>query len=290
MKKLSIVALTAVLGACSPEVSTTKTQEKVIEAAQTDAAVLQAEKEARAKEAAARALADKKAMAEEEAMAKKEALAQKAMAEKEALAKETMAKELAAKEAAAKRAAAQQQAARAETARQESARIEAARADAIKQETIRAEAARVEAVRLEAERQEAARAEAARAEAARIEAERAAQAATAYKVLSSGSWRKKSFKSAGNWTLSSENGVTTIALGSGFSTRNAPDLKIFLSPLSPVDLNGRNATQGSLLISPLKSNTGAQSYVVPAGTDVSRYKTILIHCEAYSKLWSVAGL
>lgn len=284
MKTLSMIAAATVLVACGAETSSTKTQDRLIETAQTDAAVLQAEKEARAKEAAARALADKKAMAEEEAMAKKEALA-----------KETMAKELAAKEAAAKRAAAQQQAARAETARQESARIEAARADAIKQEAIRAEAARVEAVRLEAERQEAARAEAARAEvaraeAARIEAERAAQAATAYKVLSSGSWRKKSFKSAGNWTLSSENGVKTVTLGSGFSTRNAPDLKIFLSPLSPDELNGKNATQGSLLISPLKSNTGAQSYSVPAGTDVSRFKTILIHCEAYSKLWSVAGL
>lgn len=152
-------------------------------------------------------------------------------------------------------------------------------------EAIRQEAARQETARLEAERLEAARVEAARAE-----AESAAAAASAYKVLSSGGWRKKSFSVSGNWTMSSENGVTRVNLDNQFSTKNAPDLKIFLSPLSPDELTGRNATQGALLVSQLRSNKGAQTYTVPAGTNLSRYKTILIHCEAYSKLWSVSGL
>ena len=155
---------------------------------------------------------------------------------------------------------------------------------------MRQEALRQEAARQEAARQETARAEAARAVAARIEAEKAAAAASAYQLISSGGWRKKSFSVAGNWTMSSENGVTRVNLDNQFSTKNAPDLKIFLSPLSPDELTGRNATQGALLVSPLQSNRGAQSYTVPAGTNLSRYKTILIHCEAYSKLWSVSGL
>ena len=190
-----------------------------------------------------------------------------------------MAKELAAKEAATEEAA-RLEALRQEASRQETARQEALRQEAAQQETQKLEAQRLEVQRLETERHEA----------ATLEAERQAAAATAYRVLSSGTWSKKSFAVSGNWAMSSENGVTTVALDSGFSTRSAPDLKIFLSPLSPGQLTGRNATQGSLLVSPLKSSSGAQTYTVPAGTDLSRYKTILIHCEAYSKLWSVSQL
>jgi len=47
---------------------------------------------------------------------------------------------------------------------------------------------------------------------------------------------------------------------------------------------------GSLLIAPLQSNKGAQTYVIPAGTDLSNYKSVIIHCEAYTKLWSAADL
>ena len=116
------------------------------------------------------------------------------------------------------------------------------------------------------------------------------EAEAASGTLSSGTWTKKSFKTKGSWTLSAENGVTTISLDDDFSTRNAPDLKIFLSPLSAKDVKNKTAVPGSLLISPLESNKGQQSYVVPAGTDLSKYKSVIIHCEAYTKLWSAADL
>ena len=254
--------LAALLAACGNETTTTKTQAPVTESAQAVAA----EKAAKAIEI------------------EKEAMIAKAAAEKA-----TMAKEAAMKVAEKEAMIAKEQAEKAAMAAEEAAQQEAARTEAAKQEAARAEAARQETARLAVE-QETARAEAARQEAARAEAEQAAAAANAYKVLSSGNWSKKTYAAGGNWTLFSENGVTTVSLDSGFSTRKAPDLKIFLSPLSPGELSGRNATQGSLLISPLKSNSGAQSYTVPAGTDLSRYKTILIHCEAFSKLWSVSGI
>ncbi len=109
-------------------------------------------------------------------------------------------------------------------------------------------------------------------------------------VIASGTWTKKSFKTKGSWTLSAENGVTTISLDDDFSTRNAPDLKIFLSPLSAASVKNKTAVPGSLLIAPLQSNKGRQSYIVPAGTDLSKYKSVIIHCEAYTKLWSAADL
>lgn len=274
MKKLALTTLAIFLAACSAENTTSDIQDNVAEttqqaeiaakalaekeamAAQEMAAKEMAQKDALAKEAAAKALAEKEALAKETAA--------KALAEKEASAKEAAAKALVEKEAAAKAAIARETAAN-EAAAQEAAAKEAARIDAIKQEE-------------------------ARQEAARLEVERQAAAAQAYRVLSSGTWRKKSFSVSGNWTLSAENGVTTVALDNAFSTRKAPDLKIFLSPLSADQLNGGNATQGSLLVSPLSSNKGAQKYNIPAGTNLSQYKTILIHCEAFSKLWSVSAL
>ena len=116
------------------------------------------------------------------------------------------------------------------------------------------------------------------------------EAEAANGTLASGTWTKKSFKTKGSWTLSAENGVTTISLDDDFSTRNAPDLKIFLSPLSASEVKNKTAVPGSLLIAPLQSNKGQQSYVVPAGTDFSQYKSVIIHCEAYTKLWSAADL
>jgi len=108
--------------------------------------------------------------------------------------------------------------------------------------------------------------------------------------IASGTWTKKSFKSSGSWSVYEEGGQTYIKLSDDFKTRNAPDLKIFLSPLSVGELNGKNATEGSLLISALSSNKGGQIYEVPAGLDISNYASIIIHCEAYSKLWSAASL
>ena len=143
-------------------------------------------------------------------------------------------------------------------------------------------------------------AEAGSAYKAQPEATGEAEAGSAYKAsgeaeaasgtLASGTWTKKSFKTKGSWTLSAENGVTTISLDDDFSTRNAPDLKIFLSPLSASEVKNKTAVPGSLLIAPLQSNKGQQSYVVPAGTDLSKYKSVIIHCEAYTKLWSAADL
>ena len=122
-------------------------------------------------------------------------------------------------------------------------------------------------------------------------AEETTTQAQAETVLHEGVWTKKSFKSAGEWSIiEAANGVRYIKLSDDFRTRNAPDLKIFLSPQAAADATGSNATDGALLISPLESNRGAQTYEIPADVDLDAYASILIHCEAYSKLWSASDL
>lgn len=110
------------------------------------------------------------------------------------------------------------------------------------------------------------------------------------KVLFQGTWTKKGFDIAGQWQIVEENGKVFVELDAAFRTKDAPDLKIFLSPLPLSELNNRNATEGALLVGPLSEHHGAQRLAVPAGTQLGRYKTIALHCEKYSKLWGGAGL
>lgn len=117
-----------------------------------------------------------------------------------------------------------------------------------------------------------------------------ATASASETVLHSGVWGKKSQRSAGTWEIFQADGKNYIRLSSDFKTRGAPDLKIFLSPKTAAESNGRNATQGSVLISPLQSNKGAQTYEIPASIDLASFKSVNIHCEQFSKLWSAADL
>ena len=109
-------------------------------------------------------------------------------------------------------------------------------------------------------------------------------------ALYGGTWTKKERKSEGRWSIVQNGDHHYVVLDRNFRTRNAPDLKIFLSTSRANSLNGRNATRNATLVAPLSSNRGAQRYRIPAGVDLDEMSSIMIHCEQYSKLWSVATL
>jgi hypothetical protein len=112
----------------------------------------------------------------------------------------------------------------------------------------------------------------------------------AERVLFEGTWTKKGFDIAGNWSVVEDGGRHFVVLDETFRTKNAPDLKIFLSPKPLGELDNRNATEGAVLVGQLTSSSGAQRLAVPAGTDPSRFATLVLHCEQYSKLWGGAAL
>lgn len=101
---------------------------------------------------------------------------------------------------------------------------------------------------------------------------------------------KKKYKIQGSWSLTERNGVHYISFSNDFKTKNGPDLKVFLSPRSVNDVSGKTAVGGSLNLGVLKSNKGAQEYAIPAGTDLSKFSTVLVHCQAYSVLWGGGSL
>lgn len=105
----------------------------------------------------------------------------------------------------------------------------------------------------------------------------------------SGSWTKKTNSIKGTWSIAAKDGKKVLSL-KGFKTATAPDLKIFLSPQSASKVSSKTALKGSVLVSKLKSSKGDQSYVLPAGVDLSKYKSVIIHCEKFTKLWGAADL
>ncbi len=76
-------------------------------------------------------------------------------------------------------------------------------------------------------------------------------------------------------------GTVLLQLDS-FSVSTGPDLKVYLSKKeSPTDF---------INLGPLKNNTGKQRYNVPAGTDFTLYRYVLIHCQQYNHLFAIAEL
>ncbi|MEO6144706.1 MAG: DM13 domain-containing protein [Dermatophilaceae bacterium] len=60
-------------------------------------------------------------------------------------------------------------------------------------------------------------------------------------------------------------------------TSNGPDVRVYLSTRT----NG-GVGPGDLQVGPIKANLGSHNYQVPAGSDVSKYDSVVIWCERFS--------
>jgi len=117
-----------------------------------------------------------------------------------------------------------------------------------------------------------------------------ASAAEGDVTVHAGTWAKKEYNSSGSWKIVKNGEHHYVVLDSAFKTRSAPDLKLFLTKNTSSKLTGRNATSRAVRVAKLKSNTRAQRYRLPAGVNPSDFKTLIIHCERYSKLWSTGAI
>ncbi|MGH2609398.1 MAG: DM13 domain-containing protein [Tepidiformaceae bacterium] len=74
---------------------------------------------------------------------------------------------------------------------------------------------------------------------------------------------------------------------SNFSVTNGPDLVVVLSE----DPGGSRASvSGGLTLDALKANNGNQNYEIPAGTDTSRFKSVIIYCKSFPTVFAYATL
>ncbi len=70
----------------------------------------------------------------------------------------------------------------------------------------------------------------------------------------------------------------------GISVQNGPDLHVFLST------DPATYVEDSLDLGALKATDGSFSYLLPADTDLSRYRSVVIWCVPFGVLFSVAPL
>lgn len=83
-------------------------------------------------------------------------------------------------------------------------------------------------------------------------------------------------------------GCTLLRL-EDLDTSNGPDLRVYLSTL-PEGRDGRSYGDGAIDLGALKGNRGDQNYAVPTGTDLSRYRSVVIWCRRFTVAFGVASL
>ncbi|MEP6646335.1 MAG: T9SS type A sorting domain-containing protein [Saprospiraceae bacterium] len=86
----------------------------------------------------------------------------------------------------------------------------------------------------------------------------------------------------GSGLLESYNDAITLTLDSAFNTLAGPDLHAYLAIHfeAPTASGNTNVDLGGLA-----SNSGAQSFNVPAGVSLGDYSYVLIHCKTFNHWW-----
>jgi hypothetical protein len=69
-----------------------------------------------------------------------------------------------------------------------------------------------------------------------------------------------------------------------FSVTNGPDLIVVLSP------DDDAYAHGSLNLGALKATDGNFNYEIPEGTDLSRYKSVVVWCKSFPTTFAYATL
>lgn len=75
-----------------------------------------------------------------------------------------------------------------------------------------------------------------------------------------------------------------------FDVTNGPDLRVYLAKHPDPTTSGEVNDGGYLDLGGIKGNQGAQNYPIPAGTDISQYKSVVIYCQPFHVVFSVAPL
>lgn len=75
-----------------------------------------------------------------------------------------------------------------------------------------------------------------------------------------------------------------------FHVTNGPDLYVYLSG-HPAPTDSAQLHQGGAIeVARLKGNIGSQNYELPAGVDISRFRSVVIYCKQFSVVFSSAEL
>jgi hypothetical protein len=110
-------------------------------------------------------------------------------------------------------------------------------------------------------------------------------------ILATGTFHGIVHKTSGRATVYQATGGNVLRL-THFSTSNGPNLHLLLLAAADAkdDENFLTEKADRIDLGPLKGNEGDQNYVIPSGTDLSRYKAVAIFCERFNANFGTAPL
>ena len=121
--------------------------------------------------------------------------------------------------------------------------------------------------------------------------ERVSEAPAVGRVVAGGAFRGLEHQTRGGAAVvAAPDGRLSLRLEE-LATSNGPDLVVLLSPTPASDDSWTAFGDGDVLtVGPLKGNLGSQSYALPAGTDLARYRSVVIWCRRFSVAFGAAPL
>src|SRR5579862_1384052 len=118
-----------------------------------------------------------------------------------------------------------------------------------------------------------------------------AQESTA-KTLETGIFHGKVHQTSGRATVYKEADGKLVLRLTNFKTSNGPDVHVILVAVKDAEDDANFLKNGTARVDlgKLKGNEGDQNYDVPAGTDLTKYKTVSIYCERFNANFGAAPL
>jgi pentapeptide MXKDX repeat protein len=112
------------------------------------------------------------------------------------------------------------------------------------------------------------------------------------KTLFTGTFHGKVHKTEGRATIyQGADGKQVLRLTS-FKTSNGPDVHVILVATKDAmdDANFLKDNTEKIELGKLKGNEGDQNYEIPAGTDLTKFRTVSIYCERFNVNFGAAPL
>jgi pentapeptide MXKDX repeat protein len=112
------------------------------------------------------------------------------------------------------------------------------------------------------------------------------------KTLKTGKFHGKVHKTEGRATIYQEADGKLVLRLTKFRTSNGPDVHVILvaTPDAMDDANFLKDNTEKVELGKLKGNEGDQNYEVPAGTDLTKFRTVSIYCERFNANFGAAPL
>jgi len=112
------------------------------------------------------------------------------------------------------------------------------------------------------------------------------------KTLETGKFHGKVHATSGRATVYQEADGKLVLRLTNFKTSNGPDVHVILVATKDAmdDANFLKDNTEKVELGKLKGNDGDQNYEIPAGTDLTKFRTVSIYCERFNANFGAAPL